>query len=129
MARTPSASVMPGGAGFFSQKVWAMSRPERLALVDHDDQTVPVVAQCRLLKVARSTLLLPAGAGQHGRSGGDAPDGRAVSGFTFLWIASDGGGVAPRGLDGEPQAGQTADAGHGAGGDLPEAEHQLEASR
>jgi putative transposase len=33
-----------------------MSRPERLALVDHDDQTVPVVAQCRLLKVARSTL-------------------------------------------------------------------------
>src|ERR1700721_3130389 len=73
--------------------------------------------------------LLPAGAGQHGRSGGDAPDGRAVSGFTFLWIASDGGGVAPRGLAGEPQAGQTADAGHGAGGDLPEAEHQPEASR
>ena len=33
-----------------------MSRPERLALVDHDDQAVPVVAQCRLLKVARSTL-------------------------------------------------------------------------
>src|SRR5258708_32886174 len=30
-----------------------MSRPERLALVDHDD---PVVAQCRLLKIARSTL-------------------------------------------------------------------------
>jgi putative transposase len=33
-----------------------MSRPERLALVDHADQVVPVVAQCRLLKVARSTL-------------------------------------------------------------------------
>ena len=33
-----------------------MSRPERLALVDHDDRAVPVVAQCRLLKVARSTL-------------------------------------------------------------------------
>jgi putative transposase len=33
-----------------------MSRPERLALVDHDDQVVPVVAQCRLLKVARSSL-------------------------------------------------------------------------
>jgi putative transposase len=33
-----------------------MSRPERLALVDHDDQVLPVVAQCRLLKVARSTL-------------------------------------------------------------------------
>ncbi len=33
-----------------------MTRPERLALVDHDDAALPVVAQCRLLKVARSTL-------------------------------------------------------------------------
>ena len=33
-----------------------MSRPERLALVNHDDPVLPVVAQCRLLKVARSTL-------------------------------------------------------------------------
>ena len=33
-----------------------MSRPERLTLVDHDDQAMPVVAQCQLLKVARSTL-------------------------------------------------------------------------
>jgi putative transposase len=33
-----------------------MNRPERLALVDHDDPDVPVVAQCRLLKVARATL-------------------------------------------------------------------------
>src|ERR1700693_1572287 len=33
-----------------------MSRSERLALVDHDDQVVPVVAQCRLLKVWRSSL-------------------------------------------------------------------------
>ena len=33
-----------------------MNRAERLALVDHDDPALPVVAQCRLLKVARSTL-------------------------------------------------------------------------
>ena len=33
-----------------------MNRSERLALVDHGDPAVPVVAQCRLLKVARSTL-------------------------------------------------------------------------
>jgi putative transposase len=33
-----------------------MNRPERLALVDHDDSVLPVVAQCRLLRVARSTL-------------------------------------------------------------------------
>lgn len=33
-----------------------MTRLERLALVDHDDAVLPVVAQCRLLKIARSTL-------------------------------------------------------------------------
>jgi len=33
-----------------------MNRSERLALVDHDDPDVPVVTQCRLLRVARSTL-------------------------------------------------------------------------
>jgi putative transposase len=33
-----------------------MTRSERLALVDHDDPVPPVVAQCRLLKIARSTL-------------------------------------------------------------------------
>ena len=33
-----------------------MNRSERLALVDHDDPVLPIVAQCRLLKVARSTL-------------------------------------------------------------------------
>src|SRR5271170_2999280 len=33
-----------------------MNRAERLALVDHDDPVLPVAAQCRLLKVARSTL-------------------------------------------------------------------------
>src|SRR5450432_690758 len=33
-----------------------MSRPERLALVDRDDPVLPIVEQCRLLKLARSTL-------------------------------------------------------------------------
>ena len=33
-----------------------MNRSERLALVEHDDPAVPVATQCRLLKVARSTL-------------------------------------------------------------------------
>src|SRR3954451_24496347 len=45
-----------------------------------------------------------------------------------LRLAAHGGGVAPRRLDGEPQAGAAADAGHGSGGDLPEAEHQPGAS-
>jgi putative transposase len=33
-----------------------MSPPERRALVDRDDPVLPVVTQCRLLKIARSTL-------------------------------------------------------------------------
>jgi len=33
-----------------------MSRTDRLALVDHADPVLSVVAQCRLLRVARSTL-------------------------------------------------------------------------
>jgi putative transposase len=33
-----------------------MSPPERRALVDHDDPVQSVVSQCRLLKIARSTL-------------------------------------------------------------------------
>src|ERR1700687_2982150 len=33
-----------------------MSPPERRALVDHSNPVLPIVAQCRLLKIARSTL-------------------------------------------------------------------------
>jgi putative transposase len=33
-----------------------MNRAERLARVDHEDPVLPVAAQCRLLKVSRSTL-------------------------------------------------------------------------
>jgi len=33
-----------------------MSPPERRAMVDPDDPILPIVAQCRLLKIARSTL-------------------------------------------------------------------------
>jgi putative transposase len=42
-----------------------MNQTERLALVDHDDPGLPIVTQCRLLKIARSTLYyqpVPAGA-------------------------------------------------------------------
>ena len=45
-----------GGAGFFSQKVWSMTPVARLSLVDRADDDLSIVAQCRLLKVARSSL-------------------------------------------------------------------------
>src|SRR3954451_6745094 len=50
---------LPGGLPllrFFSQKVWAMSGAERRTLVDQADPVLSVAAQCRLLKIARSTL-------------------------------------------------------------------------
>ena len=101
-----------------------MSPADRRALVDRDDPALPVVAQCRLLKIARSTLYYQPAPVEPGRSGGDAADGRAVSGLAVLRIAPNGGGVAARGRGREPQTGAAADAGDGAGGDLPEAQHQ-----
>src|SRR5438067_11519393 len=81
-----------------------MSPAQRLALVDRADPALSVAAQCRLLKVARSTLYYQAAPVD--------PDDLALM----------------RRLDGEPQAGAAADASDGAGGDLPEAEHQPGAS-
>jgi putative transposase len=47
---------------FFSQKVWSMNQIARLSLVDRADADLSIVAQCRLLKVARSTLYYRAAA-------------------------------------------------------------------
>ena len=40
----------------FSQKLWAMNPGQRRALVDRPEAALSVAAQCRLLKIARSTL-------------------------------------------------------------------------
>src|SRR5690242_7252890 len=72
--------------------------------------------------------VLPPGADGPGRPGVDAADGRALHRLAVLRLAADGGGVAPRRLDGEPQAGAAADAPDGSGGALPEADHQQGAS-
>jgi hypothetical protein len=45
-----------GGARFFSQTIWSLKQATRLSLVDRFDADLSIVAQCRLLKVARSTL-------------------------------------------------------------------------
>ena len=96
-----------------------MSRPERLALVDHDDRVVPVIAQCRLLKVARSSLYYrPAPV-----SADDLAVIRRMDELHLAWpfYAPDDSGASTRGLAGESQADQAVDADHGAGGDLSEA--------
>jgi hypothetical protein len=66
-----------------SQKVWAMNRAERLALVDHDDPVLPVTAQCGLLKVARSTLYYQARAGWRWCYG---PTPRSLAAFALACI-------------------------------------------
>ena len=91
-----------------------MNRAERLALVDHDDPVLPVAAQCRLLKVARSTLYyqpVPA-----------SPDDLAVMRridelhleCPFYGSRRMAVVLRRRRLGGEPQARPTADAGDGA---------------
>src|ERR1017187_10144514 len=72
--------------------------------------------------------VLPAGASERGRPGGDAADGRAASGVAVLWLAA-GGGAAARRLGGEPQTGQAVDAGDGDRGHLPETQYQPGSSR
>jgi putative transposase len=74
-----------------------MSAPDRRALVDRDDAILAIVAQCRLLKIARSTLYYPS-----------APANlddlavmrrmEAASGLTVLRIMPNGCGVAAWGL-------------------------------
>ena len=46
----------------FSQKVWSMNRVARLSLVDRGDTELSTAVQCRLLKIARSTLYYRAAA-------------------------------------------------------------------
>jgi hypothetical protein len=104
-----------------------MSAAERLVLVDGSELDLSIAAQCRLLKVARSTLYY--------RPMPVSMDDLAVMrrmdelhlAYPF-WIAPVGGGVTAGRLVGEPQTGQAADAGDGTGDDLPEAEHQPEPS-
>jgi hypothetical protein len=81
-----------------------MNRSERLALVDHDDPALAIVAQCRLLKVARSTLYYRPVA----VSADDLAVMRRIDELhlAVLWIAPNGGRSPARRLAGEPQAGQ-----------------------
>ena len=86
------------------------------------------MAQCRLLKIARSTLYYrPAAV--------DPDDLALMRRMDELYLASPFYGsrrmvavLRREGLDGEPQTGAAADAADGAGGDLPKAEHQSGAS-
>jgi hypothetical protein len=41
---------------FFVTEVWAMRRPQRLAMVDREHQELSLVRQCALLGISRSSL-------------------------------------------------------------------------
>ena len=101
-----------------------MSSAARLALVDPAEPALSIVAQCQLLKVARSTLYYRSVP----MSAEDLTLMRWMDelhlAYPCLWLAPIGGGVTAGRLVGEPQTAQAADAGDGAGDDLPEAEHQ-----
>ena len=121
-----------------------MNQVARLSLVDRSADDLSIVAQCRLLRVARSTLYWrPAAVSED--------DLRLMRRIDELYLAMPFYGsrrmVAAlrrdgwtafrwrepsspkRGLDGEPQARAAADAPDADRGDLPEAEHQLASPR
>ena len=101
-----------------------MSPVARLSLVDRADADLSIVAQCRLLKVARSTLYWrPAAVSEDDLRLMRQIDEQYLA-TPFYGVAADGGGAAPGWLDGEPQTRAAADAGDADRGDLPEAEHQ-----
>jgi hypothetical protein len=106
-----------------------MSPADRRTLVDRDDPVLPVVAQCRLLKIARSTLY-------YQPTPVDPDDLAVMRRMDELYLASPFYGsrrmaavLRREGVGYQPQAGAAADAGDGVGGDLPEAKHQPRASR
>jgi hypothetical protein len=118
-----------------------MNQVTRLSLVDRADADLSIVAQCRLLKVARSSLYWrPAAVSED--------DMRLMRQLDEQYLATPfygarrmvavlrrDGEAGPRfrwrsqwnsqtRLDGQPQAGATADARDADRGDLPAAEHQ-----
>jgi hypothetical protein len=72
--------------------------------------------------------VLPAIAGERGRSAPDALAGRTVSADPILRLPADGGGDAAGRFRGQPQAGETTDAGDGDRGDLPKTQYQSRTS-
>jgi hypothetical protein len=78
-----------------------MNQVARLSLVDRADAELSIVAQCRLLKVARSSLYWrPAAVSEDDLR--LMPDRRVVFGDAVLWCSPHGGGAAPGRLDGQP---------------------------
>jgi hypothetical protein len=101
-----------------------MNQVARLSLVDRADAALSIVVQCRLLKVARSSLYWhPATVSENDLRLMRRID-ELLSGNAVLRRSPHSGGAAPGWLDGQPQAGATSDARDADRGDLPEAEHQ-----
>ncbi|KAF0146969.1 MAG: integrase catalytic subunit [bacterium] len=102
-----------------------MSRPARVAMVDRAHPSLPVVRQCQLLDLARSSIYyrpVPAD-----------PDDlvlmRAIDEqYLKTPFATHGRHAETPGAYRQSQAGATADATDGDRGDLSEAEYQQEAS-
>ena len=96
-----------------------MSATERLVLVDGADPGLSIAAQCRLLKVARSTLYYrPVPVSMDDR-GGDAADGRAFT-LAYPFYGSRRSWRAALRRDGwlaKRKRIKLADAGDGAGND------------
>ena len=62
--------LAPGGAGFFSARAQALSRAERVRMIERDGP-LSLSRQCGLIGVSRSSVYLPAAGRERGEPGAD----------------------------------------------------------
>ena len=101
-----------------------MSLAQRWGMVDREHPSLSIAWQCALPGVARSSACTTGQGGLRREPGLDASHGPAVPGYTLLRVEVHEGLAGAGGQAGEPEAGATADAHHGAAGHLPESPHQ-----
>ena len=101
-----------------------MNPARRREMVDREHPSLPIVGQCALLGVSRSSICYrPKGASEEDLSLMLEMD-RQYLATPFLWVAADEGLAGASGAPGKPEAGAAADAGHGAAGYLPATSYQ-----
>ncbi len=120
----PGDRPVEGGAGFLGGEVRSMNPGRRREMVDREHPSLPIVGQCALLGVSRSSIYYrPKGASEADLSLMGEID-RQYLETPFYGSRRMKVWLERQGIAGEPEAGAAADAGHGAEGHLPATQNQ-----
>ena len=101
-----------------------MSQGRRRKIVDREHPSLPIVRQCALLGVRRSSLYYRAKEASEADLCLMGEDGPAGLGDPILRVQADEGLAGEAGDTGKPEAGAAVDAHPGAAGHLPGSPHQ-----